>query len=401
MSDSHESASLPTSEGLVKVIIGAIEAPLAELIAYNRPFPASPRPVSLDPSVVTTIGAMLRVLPGVVGTGMQASSTTYLLTFAPNVTAQLQAGSASIMHALDGGVRAVAVDASGRIMGNGTLVAAPGLSSVATAAMLWQTLALVTAQHYLHDMQQQLRVIHEEVHAIQDLLMAREKARLIGHERYLQRTVDMVNRGSTKELDIAAVSVQLEQMERECDEVQALMYHLMERQVPQMQAAPLWAWFHWEVESNVTAAQKYVDEFDHAAHVFIATVRVKTMIAVVRAHLFHQTQISLARLKEAREDSKRGYRLIVDFYTIIIARGKDVWASTDIPGFLNGLRQTLMQRLTERISSYHKQMDHLDSDLSTTQRQITGINTQMPPTVLLRVNRNGMVQVYAAPLSVG
>ncbi|MEI8166728.1 MAG: hypothetical protein WCG26_10125 [Chloroflexales bacterium] len=332
---------------------------------------------------------------------MQASSTTYLLTFAPNVAAQLQGGTATLMHALNGGARAIAVDASGQMIGNGTLVAAQGLSSAATAIMLWQTLALATAQHYLHTMQQQLRTIHEAVQSIQDLLLAKEQARLIGHERYLQRTVDMVKRGATKELDMAAISVQLEQMERECDEVQALMYYQMERQVPHMQAAPLWAWFPWEVEGNVAAAEKYVDAFDAAARAFAASVRVKGMLAAVRAHLFQQTQISLARLKEAGEDTHRGRVLMVTFYDAITARGKDVWASTDLAGFLNGLRHTLVQRVANRRAAIRMQFDQIGSDLSTTQRQITGLGTHLPPALLLQVDSNGIVQVYAAPPSVG
>ncbi len=402
MTSSHQPPPPPEAGTMVKIIVGEHDAPLAEVTPYTIALPSELRPVQLDSSVGTAIGAMLHSLPGVVGASMQASSTTYLLTFAPTVAAQLQGGTATLMHALNGGARAIAVDAtSGRMIGTGTLVAAQGLSSAATAIMLWQTLALATAQHYLHAMQQQLRTIHEAVQSIQDLLLAKEQARLIGHERYLQRTVDMVKRGATKELDMAAMSVQLEQMERECDEVQALMYYQMERQVPHMETAPLWAWFPWEVEGNVAAARKYVDAFDAAARAFAASVRVKGMIAAVRAQLFQQTQISLARLKEAGEDSIRGYTLIVKFYTLISARGKDVWASTDLPGFLNGLRRTLAQHLAERSSAIRSQFDQLGNDLSTTQRQITGLGTHLPPALLLQVDSNGIVQVYAAPPSVG
>ncbi|MEI7768651.1 MAG: hypothetical protein WCI67_01620 [Chloroflexales bacterium] len=396
MSDSHKPASPPESEGLVKVVVGPIEAPLAELIAYDRPFPASPRPVSLDPSVVTTIGDMLRILPGIVGAGIQASSPAYLLTFAPNVTAQLQAGSASIMHALDGGVRAVAVDASGRIIGNGTLVAAPGLSSIATAAMLWQTLALVTAQHYLHDMQQQLREISTAVNDIHDTLLAKENARLFGHERSLQRIMSMVQRGAAMELNMTEISNQLEQMDRECDEVQDLMRHQMERQVPRIKATPIWAWFHWEVEDNVAAAQKYVDAFNDAVLAFTASVRMKVMIAAVRAYLLQQPTRSLIGLEEAAKDISRGCKTIVDFYKEISSLG-EVWAPTDIFGFLNDLRKTLLNQYVQRLSGLQSLFAKFDTDLNMTQRQIMGMRDHLLPAVLIQHGPDGTLLVYEAP----
>lgn len=397
MSNSDLPVPQAPPEGTFKVVVGSLEAPLAELIPCALLPQRDLRPVPIDASVRESIGNMIRSLPAVMGLGIQETTQSYILKFTPAVTAQLQAGNASIMPALDSGVRAIAVNAHGRIIGNGTLVAAPGLSSIATAAILWQTLAMLTAQHYLHDMQAQLRTLREELQHIQDLLMAKEHMRLIGHERYVQRIVDTVKRGAIRELDMAAISVQLEQMERECDEVQALMYYQMHGQVPHMQSTPIWAWFPWEVERNVAAAQHYVDVFDAATHTFVASIRVKAMLAAVRAQLFHQTQISLARLKEAGEESRRGYTLIVQFSILICARGKDLWASTDLPGFLNGLRQTRAQWLKERASSIDRQFDQLGRDLSTTQRQIVRTREHLPQAVLLLHDPDGTLRVYEAP----
>lgn len=98
--------------------------------------------------------------------------------------------------------------------------------------MLWQTLALITAQHYLQDMQKQLRELHTAVTDIHDTLLAKELALLVSHERYIKRTIQIVQRGAANELDLPSMNVQLDQMERECDQVQDVMRYLMERQFP-------------------------------------------------------------------------------------------------------------------------------------------------------------------------
>lgn len=388
----------PDSEGDVtfKLLVGDVEAPIIELSPC--PLPSSPlQSVKLDPSVLAQVEALIRAAPGMIATGLHASSTNYILKFAPDVTAQLQAGTLTLMPAVNGGVRAIAVDRSGRIIGHGKLIVSRGLSTVATAALLWQTLALVTAQHYLQDIQHQLREISAGIKDIHDLLIAKEFALLVSHERYLQRIVNLIQQGSARELDMAAVSIQLEHMERECDQVQELMRQLMERQRPRLVEAPLTAWFPWEVQSNVAAAQKYVDEFDRAAQGFAATVRVKAMLAAVRSQIFFQTQTGLKRLQEAMEDSRRGRSLVVAFYELIDKRGVDVWANTDLPGFLKGFRQDLAQRVAERRFGHRMRFDQLDASLQRGNGHLINLQLHAPPGLILQVHESGKIDAYKAP----
>ena len=397
---------MPDAEGLqpafdgdvtVKLVVGDVEAPLAELTPYDLAPPSKGSPLQLEPSVLAAIGNLLRTAPSAVGLGIQLSSKSYILQFSPNVAMQLKSGTATLMQALNGGVRAVAVDANGRIVGTGKLVAVGGLSSAATAIMFWQTLALVTAQHYLHDMQEQLREISATVKDVQDFLMAKEVAVLVSHERFLQRTMQSVKQGAASELDMAAISSQLEQMERECDQVQELMRHLMERQAPRLKDAPLTAWFPWEVTNNVKAAEPFIDEFDRAMKVFAATVRIKAMIAAVRAQVFRQTQISLARLKEARDDGYRGHKIMLSFYELISVRGREVWANTDVIGLLNGLRQDLAQRFLTRLQDARNQFEGLDAQLEIVQRHMNEVHTNIPPALLIHLDPDGHIHAYAAP----
>lgn len=391
----------PASGNTFKLMIGDLDTPFAEVTRYDHALPAQLRPVQLDPSVVTAIRALLQSLPSVAGVGAQAAATTYTLTFAPAVAAQLQMGTATLMPALNGGMRAIAVDASGRILGNGTLVAAQGLSSATSAIMIWQVLALITAQYYLHDMQQQMHAIKNTIKDLENTLLAKELALLVSHERYLQRTVNMVQRGAVRELDLDAISGQLEHMERECDQVQELMRQLMERQGPRIEKTLTSELFQWEVRNNIAAAQTYIDEFDLLSQGFVASVRVKTMIATVRSYLFHQTQISLARLKEANEDGQRGRMLSIKFYERIITRYKDAQADTDMFNLLSGLRKRFISFAAKRWADSRTRFIELNTHLSAIECQISAINQHLPPTILIQLDAEGNPLLYALPDGVG
>jgi hypothetical protein len=90
------------------------------------------------------------------------------------------------MQAVEGGARAIAVDAQGSILAHGTLVPLSGLNPVLAAAALWQVAAMATAQHYLVAMQQQLARIEAAINELRDWLEDREVAGLVTSARYLQ-----------------------------------------------------------------------------------------------------------------------------------------------------------------------------------------------------------------------
>jgi hypothetical protein len=397
MNNNDSSLHQPGSYLPYKIIVGEVEAPLAELLPYDGSPAGNARPVQLDSSVVKAIGDIVRVMPGVVGIGSQALTQTYLLKFAPDVAAQLQAGTATVMQSLQGGVRAVAVDANGKILGNGTLVAARGLSSAATAIMFWQTLTVITAQHYLHDMQKQLRELHTAVEDMHDTLLAKEFALLFSHERYLQRTIQIIQRGAANELDISAMSAQLDQMERECDQVQQVMHHLMERQFTRLQSAPLKAVFPWNVKRNVDHAKKHVDAFDQAAQGYVAAARMRAMIAMVRAKLLLQTQTSLSRLQEIDQDSYGGRVLMVRFYDLINSRGSDVWARLEFKGTLDDFRAKLAEQVLISRYALRHQFDRLEADVTTVEQHLLTQSRMVAPALFVQQDAAGVIHVYEAP----
>jgi hypothetical protein len=395
----NDPAAEKAPECPTKIVVGELTFPLIELSVYDCD-PAAPlRPLQIDESIVRTIGDVLRILPGAAAAGIQASSTTYMLRFAPDIAARLGSGTATLMQSLNCGVRAIAVGANGQIIGNGTLVAAQGLGSIATATLLWQTLALVTAQHYLHDMQKQLHSISDSVHELKNWLLLKEQSLILGHERYLQRIVRTIQSGVIQELDLSAISGQIEQIERECDQVQEMMRLIMERQYTRLSGTQISGWFHWDVQSNVLSAQGYVEDFNHAAYIFAAAVRVKGMLAAFRTHIFLQVQISNVRLEEARADRQRGHALVAKLYNRVDQRLNDVWATTDMFNVLGTVRQAIREGAAQYRRNLRNEFGRLDTELKTTQHYIVALNErrQAPRAIVIKRDADGQLLTYLAP----
>ena len=261
------------------------------------------------------------------------------------------------------------------------------------ATLLWQTFALVTAQHYLHDMQKQMHSISDTIHQLKNWLLLKEQALILGHERYLQRIVRTIQSGAVQELDLSAISGQIEQIERECDQVQEMMRLIMERQYARLSMVR----FHWDVQSNVLSAQAYVEDFDHAAYIFAAAVRVKGMLAAFRTHIFLQVQISNVRLEEARADRQRGHALVAKLYNRVDQRLDDVWATTDMFNVLGTVRQAIREGAAQYRRNLRSEFGRLE--LQTTQHYVASLNErrQAPRAIVIKRDADGQLLTYLAP----
>ncbi len=154
----------PTPVGAT--LVDSAGRPAITITPYTGDPAAALQPITLGDEARQTILAVLRAAPGVAMAVSVGGGSTYALRFAPHVAAQLASGQASLMSAVNGGVRAIAVNGQGRIVAHGTLVPLTGVSPALAALGIWQALAVITAQHYLVDIQRQLRQIASAVAAL-------------------------------------------------------------------------------------------------------------------------------------------------------------------------------------------------------------------------------------------
>ncbi len=99
---SEPSFVLDTPQLPVRMVLGDLDQPLAEMTPWQVATPDHGAPVVLDVEQRSSLSALLSQLPAVVQSAHGALATTYRLTFAPDVMQKMS----DVMHAVGGGIRA-------------------------------------------------------------------------------------------------------------------------------------------------------------------------------------------------------------------------------------------------------------------------------------------------------
>jgi hypothetical protein len=164
--------------------------------------------VPVTPEIVRHVDALSAHAVGLGRSAMDLGRTTYVLHFKPEIARGIAGGELQMMSAVDGGIRANVVDASHTIRGQASLhkVARAG----AAAFAVWQSLALITAQKFLADIDHELVNIESSVRAIQEWLNNDRRAKLRHGWKRIQEIRRALDAGKQPPANIAAFRMQLD-----------------------------------------------------------------------------------------------------------------------------------------------------------------------------------------------
>jgi len=250
-----------TSAALTPVgatLVDSAGRPAITITPYVADPAAALQPIDLGDEARHAILAVLRAAPGLALAAQTGAGGAYALRFAPHVAAQFAGGQASLMRAIDGGVRAIAVNGQGRIVAHGALVPLTGVSPALAALGVWHALAVITAQHYLVDIQRQLRQIAGAVAALRQWHEDREIGQIVSDHAYLERTRDLLLGGPLRDVERGAIIGQMEQIERQAGVIVAARRQSLARAADQARILPLGSHFWWEVERNTDRMLQFI-----------------------------------------------------------------------------------------------------------------------------------------------
>ncbi|MEI7769356.1 MAG: hypothetical protein WCI67_05175 [Chloroflexales bacterium] len=241
------------------LLVNRAGRPAITITRYAGDPAARLQPILLGDEARQMILALLRAAPGVaLAANAAVTCGAYALRFAPHVTAQLAGGQATLMHAIDGGVRAIAVNGQGKIVAHGTLLPLAGVSPAVAALGVWQALAVITAQHYLADIQLQLRQIAGAVAALRQWHEDRELGQIVSDHAYLERTRDLLLGGPIHEAERGAIIGQLDHIERQAGLIVAARRQSFARAAAQARALPLGSPIWWQVERSADELLQHI-----------------------------------------------------------------------------------------------------------------------------------------------
>ena len=167
----------------------------------------------------TYISPLIQQAPNLAMTAKHA--TSYIATFSPEVTKGLKDGIMHLVKAKDGSeYLAVVANEKERFSGIGMLN--KGLSPTTGALMVWQFLAVITAQKFLSDINKRLANIEKGVEDIKEWLEEEQRSKIKGNLKYLlQRNI--LNMQKIREVDVQTFNNKLEDIEQESLQI---MFHI-------------------------------------------------------------------------------------------------------------------------------------------------------------------------------
>lgn len=322
------------------LLLGPADAPLITVTPLAEVMPET-APLALPREAQAAITGLLQLLPAVAATS--STSEAYLLHFASHLSAQLATGQTALMQAVEGGARAIAVDAQGTILGHGRLIPLTGLRPALATAALWQVAAVATAQHYLVAMQQQLDRVERAIGALRDWLNDREIASLVTSARWLQDTLGA--HMAEPDAERSSRATQIEQIAREAALVVEARRMSLSRAAEQVRALPLADPIWWNVERNVATLRETLIGADHDARVGAMGLAIWVIAAQARRTLGAPSpldQLDHQRLSDARAQLGDAHRLVGE---IALARAASISAPSDLRNALPSLQATVRAQL--------------------------------------------------------
>ncbi len=347
---------------LHRFIFGDCAHPLIEIARFQPDRIMQWEPLPLDPAQRTAIGSLFQYAPALAFSAATMIPNTYLVQFSPAIHAQLASGTLTLMQSLDGGVRAMAVTSTGQIVAHGSLVAATGLQAAAAAVAVWQMLAMVTAQHYLPDIQQRLVQIEAGITTIRQWLEAREIATLVTNLTYLNTIGDTVREylsDRTQLQGLARTLQQIEQIDRECSQVFTTFQMALNRVQASFRTRPLYDWVIGTVERNVSTALDDIATYERYAHACLMAAAVRGVAAEI-GYLLPQSladhTLNLRRLQGIQQQLAPWRADVHQFVAMIRQRAAEIQSPFDMQGVLKnrqsqlcGAADVLQARLTREL----------------------------------------------------
>lgn len=251
-------------------------------------------------SQMATLISLLKALPPSIQ-AIPLLRGTYVLSFTPEIASKLSIGGATLMQsASHDGLRAIAVSTDGHILGHGTLVAAQGLHLATAVVGVWQVLAIITAQHYLPDIQQRLTRIEANIQELRQWMEADEKAKLSTSLKSLQEFAELTLVQPV--LEDKAVSFWCQHIERlyfESYQISEANQLRLQAQIEYLAQINTADWFN--IDQNYRQLIQTINKIDSLAKAILSALVVQAIAINCLVKLNHYPTIQKQRLKDMPE----------------------------------------------------------------------------------------------------
>lgn len=288
--------------------------------------------IPLNIGLKAGIGSLLQQAPNLLSSSSNIVTHSFQLVFKPEVMQGLQNNTYNIMHALEGGLRAKAIDGSGKIVGDGRIIETSAINPATTALAVWQVLAIITAQKFLSDINKKLAQISETVESLRDFLENERYGKLMGNLNYLRHLYNTMSSYNLKEREINIYAQKIEDIELECDQIMKSLQISLEIPINQLRSADLDG---VGLKDHLQFAKDKISLFENNLKPYLMAMYIRVAAAQTKCALPMEKISSMQRIEELKHAMKDVERIQDNFSTTVndkIPELKGFWSfdETDI-----------------------------------------------------------------------
>lgn len=374
-----------------ELIIGDPVNPDIKIMRFEPDSLMKTEDIPLNIGLKAGIGSLLQQAPNLLSSSSNIVTNSFQLVFKPEVMQGLQNHTYNFMHALEGGIRAKAIDSSGKIVGDGRIIETSTINPATTALAVWQVLAIITAQKFLSDINKKLSKISETVESLKDFLENERYGKLMGNLNYLRHLYDTISSYNLKEREINIYAQKIEDIELECDQIMKSLelkfpYILSQAKSINMKGMGL--------KERSENAKNLISKHETSLKPYLMAMYVRIAAAKIMCSLPIEKISAQNRLKELDKSILKIVEMNNDFDNNIRKKIPDIgsfWSSPQT-------NDEYKNELTKILDGSYKNIDELTNEmkcvLHDTQKNLLLYNNEatMQLSLIVNTDANGEIQ---------
>lgn len=288
------------------LIFGSVEKPLLEI------HPALETrelvPLEATPAMKMALEPILQRAPEMLHLGSRIASKGYRVVFSPEVTQALRKGTVELLPS-SGKLLPVAREASkgGKFVEIASVTKDAGLKLAGVAAMSWQILSIVTAQHFLNEINAKLAGIENGINDIRAWLEEEKKGELRASLRYLREISAALSRGQLHRDEIQAFYGQLDTIERITVAIGELAREVSARRLGELERLDIREWM--DRGGSAHRVWEWIQHTKQAIDLIMLAQTVRMVGCEVKSMLPGDQQRLEERLEHARQEAENAQNL--------------------------------------------------------------------------------------------
>ena len=392
--EDHEAVS-QIAEAL---IFGSVEKPLLEI------HPALEIrelvPLEATPAMKMALEPILQRAPEILHLGSRVATQGYRVVFSPEVTQALRKGTVELLPS-SGKLLPVAREASkgGKFVEIGKISKDMSLKMAGVAAMSWQILSIVTAQHFLNEINAKLAGIENGLNDIRAWLEEEKKGELRASLGYLREISAALSRGQLHRDEVLAIQGQLDTIERIAFSIGELAREMAKSRLGDLDKVDVREWT--DRNGSAHRLHEWIRHNKEAIDLLLLAQVVRVVTCQVKSILPGDYQRLAERLDHARQEVANAQTLFESTRDVFLGKIHELRKRQDNFWALGGLfDEDLRGNLENNFVSTREAIAQASSHFTAETRQALAMAQQLDTIgdegmeIEILRNENGELQIF-------